>query len=129
MRDEALNGAEAENKSSMYSPVKADRWSCGRVLLCLLDEFLKEERLMRVIGRELRAHGPKRRSSLFEWESWPNVASVRETGKGKASRPVDDTAEKTWSPRRRRSRSSVVGARRERRCPQSFVRQELQMGV
>ena len=45
---------EVENKSSMYSPIKADQWSCGRVLLYLLDKFKKEERLLRVIGRELK---------------------------------------------------------------------------
>ena len=76
---------EVKNKSSIYSPIKADRWSCGRVRLYLLDKFKKEERVLRVIGRELKAHDPKRRPSLLEWESWSDVASVRKTGKGKAS--------------------------------------------
>lgn len=33
----------------------ADRWSCGRVLLYFLDESLREERLLWVIGGELKA--------------------------------------------------------------------------
>ena len=35
----------------MYSPIKADRWSCGRVLLCLLNQL-----------------GGKRRASEGDWD-------------------------------------------------------------
>jgi len=108
---------EVENKSSPYSPIKADRWSCGRVLLYLLDEFKKEERLLRVIGRELKAHDPKRRPSLLEWESWSDVASVRKTGKGKASRPMDDTmavdGEDPQPPKAKKPRLSRRSQKRE----------------
>ena len=111
---------EVENKSSMYSPIKADRWSCGRVLLYLLDEFKNKERLLRVIGRELKAHDPKRRPSLLEWESWSDVASVRKTGKGKASRPMDDTMEvdgDVQPPKAKKPRLSGRGQKREAVSP------------
>jgi len=113
---------EVENKSSMYSPMKADRWSCGRVLLYLLDEFKKEERLLRVIGRELKARDPKRRPSLLEWESWSDVASVRKTDKGKASRPMDDTmavdGEDVHPPKAKKPRLSARGQKREAVSPE-----------
>jgi len=112
---------EVENKSSPYSPIKADRWSCGRVLLYLLDEFKKEERILRVIGREFKAHDPKRRPSLLEWESWSDVASVRKTGKGKASRPMDDTMavdDDVQPPKAKKPRLSGRGQKREAVSPE-----------
>jgi len=113
---------EVENKSSTYSPIKADRWSCGRVLLYLLDECLKGERLLRVIGRELKAHDPKRRPSLLEWKSWSDVASVRKTGKGKASRPMDDTmavdGDDVQPPKAKKPRLSGRSQRREAVSPE-----------
>jgi len=113
---------EVENKSSTYSPIKADRWSCGRVLLYLLDEFKKEERLLRVIGRELKAHDPKRRPSLLEWKRWSDVASVRKTDKGKASRPMDDTmavdGEDVQPSKAKKPRLSVRGQKREAVSPE-----------
>ncbi|KAI0245827.1 hypothetical protein BJV78DRAFT_1259993 [Lactifluus subvellereus] len=73
---------EVEDKSSTYSPIKADRWSCGRVLLYLLDEFRKENKLLRAIAGKLKAHDPKQRPSLLEWHTWfttpfLDVANVR----------------------------------------------------
>jgi hypothetical protein len=56
-------------------------WSRGRVLLYLRKEFLREERLLRVIGslREVKVHDlPKRPPSLFEWESWSNDTIQRD---------------------------------------------------
>ena len=70
---------------------KADQWAYRRVLMYLLEDFLKEERLLRVIGRELKAHDPKRQPSLLEWLSWPHMASVWKAGKRKATRPAEDT--------------------------------------
>jgi serine/threonine protein kinase len=48
---------EVKKKSSTYSPIKADRWSCGRVLLYLLDELRKEDKLLRAILRKLIYRG------------------------------------------------------------------------
>jgi len=117
---------EVENKSSMYSPIKADRWSCGRVLLYLLDELLRGERLLRVIGRELKAHDPKRRPSLLEWKSWSDAASVRKPGKGKASRPMDDTmavdGEDVQPPKAKKPRLSGRSQKREAVSPELRAR-------
>ena len=83
---------EIEEKSR-YSPIKADRWSCGRVILCLLHELRKEDKRLQMIGRKLKAHDPKQRPSLLKWRSWldaplSNVVNVLRTGGGKASRPL-----------------------------------------
>lgn len=87
---------EVEDKSSVYSPIRADRWSCGRVLLSLLDHFRKRDDNLRAIGRKLMARNPRQRPSLLEWRSWVaspflNMADVGKGGKGKASRPLQDT--------------------------------------
>ena len=56
-----------------YSPIKADRWSCGCVILYFLDKYEQEGRYLRVFATKLMAHDPKRRPSLFEWESLSNA--------------------------------------------------------
>ncbi|KAH9960197.1 kinase-like domain-containing protein [Russula dissimulans] len=50
----------------MYSPIKADRWSCGHVLLWILNKLGKDEMPLRAIARKLNAYTPKRRPSLVE---------------------------------------------------------------
>jgi serine/threonine protein kinase len=76
--DEEVNGQcgtegwmapEVEGKSSMYSPIRADRWSCGQVMLYLLDEFKKEDKTLRSIATKLKVRRPKQRPSLLEWDS------------------------------------------------------------
>ena len=58
-----------------HSPIKADRWSCGRVLLFLLDEFGEEDRFLRAFARNLVA---QQRPSLLEWcsHSAPQLSDV-----------------------------------------------------
>ena len=53
-------------KELRHSPIKADRWACGWVLLFLLDEFGKEEKSLRAFARNLVAHNPRQRPSLLE---------------------------------------------------------------
>jgi serine/threonine protein kinase len=60
---------EAEKKLK-HSPIKADRWTCGHVLLVLLDGFEKEDKLLRAFVRNLNAYDPKQRPSLLEWPSY-----------------------------------------------------------
>ena len=50
----------------MYSPIKADRWSCGHVLLYLLDKSRKDDLPLRTIGRKPNPYDPKQRSSLLQ---------------------------------------------------------------
>ncbi len=82
---------EMEEKS-MYSPIKADRWSTGQVLLCLPNKFKKEDTILRTIARKLITHNPEWRSSMLQvaasLSDVVNVAVER-----KASRSLQDTAE------------------------------------
>jgi hypothetical protein len=38
---------DVDKKSTVYSPIRADRWSCGRVLLYLLDELKTDDERLR----------------------------------------------------------------------------------
>lgn len=57
-------------KKPMYSPIKADRWSCGHVILYLLDKVKREDKHLRSFANMLTAHDPKQRPSLLEWASF-----------------------------------------------------------
>ncbi len=81
-------------KKLRHSPIKADRWSCGRVMLYLLDKFKKEDKHLRSFANKLMAHNPKWRPSLaLEWASWSDaplldVANLSNAGQSKkALRP------------------------------------------
>jgi serine/threonine protein kinase len=90
---------EVEDNSSTYSPIKADRWSCGNVLLCLIDELRTEDARLRAIGRTLTVRDPKQRPSLLEWHNWLPVPLLdmcdikNDVGERKASRPRQDSME------------------------------------
>jgi serine/threonine protein kinase len=82
---------EIEEKS-MYSPIKADRWSSGQVLLYLLDEFREEDTVLRTTARKLTAHNPEQRSSMLQVAaSLSDVANV--AVERKVSRSLQDTVE------------------------------------
>jgi serine/threonine protein kinase len=49
-----------------HSPIKADRWSCGHVILCFLDKSKQEGKHLRPFATKLTAHDPQRRPSLLE---------------------------------------------------------------
>ena len=56
---------EIEGKS-MYSPIKADRWSTGKVLLYLLDRFGEQDTVLRATAStKLTAYNPDRRPSML----------------------------------------------------------------
>ena len=89
---------EVEAQSSTYSPIRADRWSCGQVIIYLLDEFGKEDKSLRGIAGKLKARSPRQRPSLLEWQvssALPVSASVkgRRAGERKASRSRQDIIE------------------------------------
>jgi len=69
-------------KKLRHSPIKADRWACGRVLLFLLDKFGKEDKSLGVFARNLMAYNPKDRPSLLEWcnDSAPALSDVGTVG-------------------------------------------------
>ena len=109
---------EVEKRSSTYSPIRADRWSCGRVILYLLDEPRKDDKLLRAVARDLKARNPQQRPSLLEWHGWLlapllDVANIRKGGERKTSRPRQDAMENTKVPKARKQRLHRVGPERE----------------
>jgi serine/threonine protein kinase len=79
-------------EKSMYSPIKADRWSTGLVLLYLLNKFRNEDTVLRATARKLSTHTPEWRLSLLQVAaSLSDVVNVAvET---KVSRYLEDTVE------------------------------------
>jgi serine/threonine protein kinase len=85
-------------KRLRHSPIKADRWACGRVLLFLRDKFGTEDESLKGFARNLMADNPKHRPSLLEWcnDSAPpfsNVGTVCDFSATKALRPRRDPVE------------------------------------
>jgi serine/threonine protein kinase len=89
---------EVKARSSMYSPIRADRWSCGQVIIFLLEKFGKKDELLRCIAGKLKARSPRDRPSLLEWQTSSALpvldgAKGRRAGERKASRPRPDAIE------------------------------------
>jgi serine/threonine protein kinase len=81
-----------EIEKSKYSPIKADRWSTGRVVLHLLNETRKEDTVLRTTVRMLTTHNPERRPSMLQVAA--SLSDVVNVGVGrKASRSLQDTVE------------------------------------
>ncbi|KAH9003154.1 kinase-like domain-containing protein [Lactarius hatsudake] len=81
---------EEEGPTAWYSPIKADRWSCGRVLLRHILVRKGDNRLSR-FASQLMARDPEQRPSLVGWSAVPlsdmgKVLTVR----GKESRPREE---------------------------------------
>jgi hypothetical protein len=78
-----------------HSPIKADRWACGHIVLFLLDAFQKEDKSLRAFARKLTAHNPKQRPSLLEWCSHLTpLSEIVDVGKaGKNGRRRQDAME------------------------------------
>lgn len=106
------NWMTPEIEKAMYSPTKADRWSCGRVILYLLDRFKREDQHLRSFANKLTARDARRRPSLLEWASssdavFSDVVDARKAGKRRAlrhSKTQKKPARKARSLRRRRGR-------------------------
>ncbi|KAH9160311.1 kinase-like domain-containing protein [Lactarius sanguifluus] len=87
---------EEDGPTPMYSPIKTDRWACGRVLLRHIMVEKGDSRLSR-FAEQLMANNPQQRPSLLAWDKWSVVsltdtANVSEVG-GKESRPRQDVVE------------------------------------
>ncbi len=76
-------------KNSMYSPIKADRWSSGQVLLYLFRELENEDKYLRSIAEKLTTLSPNRRLSMLEIA--PPVSDV--AGDRKVLRSLQDIVE------------------------------------
>ncbi|KAH9018442.1 hypothetical protein EDB84DRAFT_1566413 [Lactarius hengduanensis] len=77
----------------MHSPIKADRWSCGRVLLCYI-MLGKGDSPLSKFAEQLMVDEPQKRPSLLEWDKWSaalysDMANVL----GKEVRPGQDMVE------------------------------------
>ncbi|KAH9041678.1 kinase-like domain-containing protein [Lactarius pseudohatsudake] len=106
---------EEDGPRAMYSPIKADRWSCGRVLLRHILVGRGDNRLSR-FAEQLMSRDPQRRPSLLkrnEWSAVPladklNVLKVS----GKESRPRQHVVEvdgvSTKPPDAKRPRLAVT---------------------
>jgi serine/threonine protein kinase len=77
---------EMEGKSR-YSPIKADRWSTGQVVLHLLDQSRKEDKVLRRIAKDLTARNPEWRPSMLQVVS--DAAKI--TVERKVARSFQDT--------------------------------------
>ena len=82
-------------KGLRHSPIKADRWACGRVLLFLLDKFGKEDKSLKGFAMDLMADNPKHRPSLLEWCNdlaplFSNFGTVWNFSAKQASQPRQD---------------------------------------
>ena len=100
-----------EMEKSMYSPIKADRWSTGQVLLYLLDKFSEEDAVLRTTVMKLTAHNPERRSSMLQvpaslWDV-ADVAVGRKATRSLQDR-VDLDGENTKPPRVKKQKLSVL---------------------
>ena len=92
-------GTEGRPKP-MYSPIKADRWSCGRVLLRHIivggRALVADKRLWK-FAHQLKANDPQQRPSLLEWHNFVSsssgVADVGKDGRKEVSRSRQDMAE------------------------------------
>ena len=104
---------EEEGLTQMYSPIKADRWSCGRVLLRHMMVGKGDKRLSK-FAEQLMANNPQQRPSLVEWDKWfaPSPKDLK-TGE-KETRPREDVIEAdgegTKPPDAKKPRVAVTGA-------------------
>jgi serine/threonine protein kinase len=103
-----------------YSPIKADRWSSGKVVLYLFDELGNEDPYLRSIALKLTARNPNRRPSMLgialPVSDVPNVAGDRKT-KTSRSLEVEVDEENTKPPKAKKQRCTVLLDWNERVAP------------
>jgi serine/threonine protein kinase len=89
-----------DGPAQMYSPIKADRWACGRVLLHHIIvggmAVIADKRLLK-LAHQLMANDPQQRPSLLEWHNFASPFSdaanaVEDNGK-ELSRPRQATTD------------------------------------
>ncbi|KAH8980627.1 hypothetical protein EDB86DRAFT_3087731 [Lactarius hatsudake] len=92
---------EEDGPTPMYSPIKADRWSCGCVLLRHMMVGKGDNRLSE-FAEQLMANDPQQRPSLLEWDKWSaapfSVAANALVDCGKEPRPRQDMVEESMKP-------------------------------
>ncbi|KAH9017766.1 kinase-like domain-containing protein [Lactarius deliciosus] len=91
---------EEDGPTPMYSPIKADRWSCGCVLLRHMMVGKGDNRLSE-FAEQLMARDPQQRPSLLEWDKWSapfSVAANALVDRGKEPRRRQDMVEESMKP-------------------------------
>jgi len=96
---------EIENKS-MYSPIKADRWSSGKVLFYLFKGLKKEDTLLRSIAGKLTARSPNQRLSMLEIA--PPVSDVAGERKRTLQNIVEVDEKDAKPPKAKKQRHTVL---------------------
>lgn len=67
---------EIEKEVSTYSPIKADRWACGHVILSIFDELGRGNKDLRCFAMKLKADDPQQRPQLIDWCESQEPSSV-----------------------------------------------------
>lgn len=72
----------------MYSPILADKWSCGRVLLKFTERLGRgeDDKGLRIFARQLMNDNPNERPPLLEWG-----APLKRKGAEEGSEPSTPT--------------------------------------
>ncbi|KAI0247478.1 kinase-like domain-containing protein [Lactifluus subvellereus] len=60
-------------EGSVYSPIRADRWSCGKVLLCFVEKSGTEGGELESFAEQLMDDNPLHRPSLVDWSGRVDV--------------------------------------------------------
>ncbi|KAH9952917.1 kinase-like domain-containing protein [Russula dissimulans] len=112
----------------MYSPIKADRWSTGRVLRYLLEKSRGGEKSLMTIAWRLMAYHPKQRPSMLEIAApLLNVDNERKASRTRQDRMEVD-GENAGFPAVKKQKVSddnvgvVFAELRESQTPQPMVR-------
>ena len=71
------NDEEGVGPPPVFSSIRADRWSCGRVLLELVTEVGREGAVLVKFAKRLMNVDPCRRPSLLDWDDVEGGGSVR----------------------------------------------------
>ncbi|KAI0293575.1 kinase-like domain-containing protein [Russula brevipes] len=82
-----------------HSPIRADRWACGRVLLYLLNRFGKGDERLKAFATNLSGYDPKERPSLLEWHSNSCSADSKKASKHRQDLMKIDEVSNAKKPR------------------------------
>ena len=78
-----------DGPTPMYSPIKADRWSCGHVLVQHIMVGEGNNSLSK-FASQLMACDPRQRPSLLDWRKWHAGSSYEADVPGETSKPRQD---------------------------------------
>ena len=90
-------GERGGSPPPMYSPIKADRWSCGNVIWCHIMEGEKDSYLSK-FADQLMVNDPQQRPSLIEWHKFlgapfSDASHTPKNGRKESLRPRQDMVE------------------------------------